>query len=150
MIASSVGCSAVNTQDPRTIVLSLLVAATGPALAGIGWELIFDHGYHRYQLSALLVLGALAYPFAFLFVSLIGLPAFLLARRLNLVRWWSAICVGLLGGTLIEIAMSPQALHVENIFLRAVQGAASAILFYLCVGSGNVPNVPDRRGTYAE
>jgi hypothetical protein len=41
------------------------------------------------------------YPFCAQAVLALGVPAYLLGCWLNLVRWWSALIVGLIGGVIV-------------------------------------------------
>jgi hypothetical protein len=48
------------------------------------------------------------YPFSALAVLALGIPAYLLGRWLKLVRWWSALIVGLVGGAIVWLSQQWQ------------------------------------------
>jgi hypothetical protein len=89
------------------IYLNIFYPMTSEPLMMLGWIIVV------YQ-PVLLVCAAL------------GLPAYLIGRRLNLVRWWSALLVGALIGAAFG-----------NFQINCPLGAATAILFWLIVRLGN-------------
>ena len=83
------------------------------------------------------VLASLALVPGFYFFSavptiLLGVPAFLALLRFNLVRWWSALGVGFLIGTLMAVIVrSPSSVQAHDFLVMAPTGAASALSFWL-------------------
>src|SRR5688572_24911919 len=76
-----------------------------------------------------------AYWFSCLLAGLVGLPAFLLLSKFNLVTWWSAIGCGAISGVVALVAIlgafeGPVALRYS------VLGAGAGLLFWLVLRSG--------------
>ena len=73
----------------------------------------------------------LLYLFALWSVILLGLPMYLLGRRLRLVRWWSAAIAGALAGAMADILIRDLRLPASDELLRfAVIGAAAGFSFW--------------------
>lgn len=112
------------------IILGLLAAGLGPLVGGSLFYL-FRGELTGENAAQMLAMSLLFYPFALVFACLIGLPLFLVARRFQLVRWWSAIGSGLFGGCLVAFLLAPSApFYPNNYLLGATEGVASALLFF--------------------
>ena len=72
-----------------------------------------------------------AYWFSALFVGILGVPMFLILRRLGLVSWWSAAIGGTLGGVMVPFILinNPE---VAVLTRFTVLGAVSGLLFWTC------------------
>ena len=83
------------------------------------------------------VLGSffVAYWFSALATGLVGLPAFLLLSKFNLVAWWSAIGCGALAGLLALVAVSGNP-DGASVLRFAVLGSSAGLLFWLVLRSG--------------
>jgi hypothetical protein len=62
---------------------------------------------------------------------LVALPAFLLFKRFGLVRWWSAMGVGLAIGAFMGCTFGFHLAQVPDILFMAGTGAVSALGFWL-------------------
>lgn len=97
------------------------------------------------ELNPFWVIGFMPVTFVFsaLFMTLFGAPAFLLGKRLNLVRWWSAIIVGSLLGTIVDVVVrwpgtggSLSSWVVADfrslyVYIDTVMGALTGFVFWL-------------------
>ena len=77
-------------------------------------------------------LGVVVYLYALFFTALFGMPTYFLFRRLNLVRWWSAMIVGLLAGVLLgAVFRSPNHPQVSDFQLMIPSGVLVGAAFWL-------------------
>lgn len=85
--------------------------------------------------------GAIAFaiPFSYIFAAIVGFPAYLIAERFSLTRFWHYLIVGLLAGVaagvLLSIAMGvsdfkPLAVAAGMLFL-GLHGAIVASVFWM-------------------
>jgi hypothetical protein len=75
---------------------------------------------------------AIAYVFAIGFVSILGVPAFLLLRPLRLGHWWSVGAAGmLLGFGVATLLRSFNAPEFRELLVTGALGGLSAIVFWL-------------------
>jgi hypothetical protein len=83
------------------------------------------------------VLGTflVAYWFSALAAGLVGLPAFLLLSKFNLVAWWSAVGCGALAGIAALVAVSDNTDGATALRFSAL-GAGAGLLFWLVLRSG--------------
>jgi len=71
------------------------------------------------------------YAFSLFFTLVLGLPVFLLLRRLSLVRWWSALAAGIaIGAIVASLVQGSTFLSVEVAGFGAALGAGEAMLFW--------------------
>jgi len=81
------------------------------------------------------------YFFSLVAILVFGVPAFLLGRRLNLIRWWSAVISGFFIGVLVAVVfVRPRIVQFSPDFIRddlrgflflGTTGALSALVFWL-------------------
>lgn len=72
------------------------------------------------------------YVFALPFIVVFGVPAFLLARYLRLVRWWSAVAVGITIGAIVAILVAIQGtIDIQDFIIFCPLGGASGLTFWL-------------------
>ena len=72
------------------------------------------------------------YYFAAAATVLLGLPAFLVLRKFNLVTWWSSLGGGALVGVLAQIAVTSGRLDEPESLVRfATLGAIAGLAFWL-------------------
>lgn len=70
-------------------------------------------------------------------IVLIGAPMFLVLRALRLVRWWSALLAGCLGGAVVGLVLRLPAAPMRGDFLILCPvGATAAIVFWLALKAG--------------
>jgi hypothetical protein len=107
----------------RSIVVGFLVAAAIPTVV------------FAIQVKTDYILGLLPMLLYFLTMAMavLGLPAFLILRRFNLVRWWSALASGLAIGTLMAVLVRlPGSPRFDEMALSmTLSGAASGLAFFL-------------------
>ncbi len=121
-------------QEGNTIAALLVapfVAAFGVALAGQ-----FEDGVNSFSYSALLGWTFIFYVYAALATLLLGLPGFLLMRKLRVIRWWSASLFGAVVGVGIFALIDPRGIPAivadgpRSALLGSI-GALSAFAFWL-------------------
>ena len=77
------------------------------------------------------VASLLALPFSVLSMLIIGVPGFLLCRRIGFVTWWLALGVGALAGVLVAVAR-PANQPVADVLARYVLvGSIAGLTFWL-------------------
>ena len=114
-------------KESISIALSLAAAGFGPLVGG---TLLYAIQGKFGDIPMGLAISLVVYPVAFIFACIFGLPLFLLARHLKLVRWWSAIASGLLVGCAVQFLVLNGPHHFENLLLYAIEGMSSALLFF--------------------
>jgi len=81
---------------------------------------------------AIIGLFPIGYAFSVLFTGLFGVPAFFLARRLRLIRWWSTVTVGFAIGTAVAfIVKLPAPVSFREVITVALIGAVSGFIFWI-------------------
>lgn len=121
-----------------------LVAAFGLALAGL---VKTDSAHINFEEVA--VWTFIFYLYAAYAAFLLGLPSFLVLRRLGAIRWWSATLVGLLVGVAVFAFIEPRGFSAiasvpYQAALWASIGGLSAFVFWLVwrQGLGSSLNQP--------
>jgi len=118
-------------KENTAIVLGTLLAAAVPAIVG-GLQTPIYGGIVNTDIVSVFGLALVFYPFSLAFACLFGLPLFWLSRHYHLVRWWSALIAGLLAGAAgAVVIVGPRAAMASNIVTFAIEGAASALLFFV-------------------
>jgi hypothetical protein len=106
-----------------------LVAAFGLSLANA-----VRAGSPQFKVVEVLVWTFIFYFYAAWATVLLGLPSFLVLRKLGAVRWWSAAIVGSVVGVLVLAFIDPRGLSVvahQGTVLWGGVGAVSAFTFWL-------------------
>ena len=76
-------------------------------------------------------------PYSLFAGAVVGIPSFLICKRLDVDSWWMAIVIGSIAGFLITvIAPEVYALHIR-ILLYGVLGAISGMVFWAIYRSAN-------------
>lgn len=121
-----------------TTVLGFLIAPLVPVVVGIA----LGPPSKAADLGLFVVMGTFVYIYSFILMALFGVPAYFLLRRINLVRWWSALLTGLalgcLMGTIFRLPNQPQ---IGDIFTMAFMGASAGFVFWLIWSRGVDPAV---------
>ena len=74
----------------------------------------------------------LVYMWCLVAALVLGVPAFVFLLRVDLIRWWSALPVGLLIGLVMGVLVRwPAWKSVEALIQFALAGAISALVFWL-------------------
>ncbi len=102
------------------VVVGLLAAPLAPAIYFAVMTPITVNG----QTQSGFGLISLFYPYALAASFLFGMPAYLLARRLGLAIWWSALTAGAAIGALF-------ASRLHDLLMLCPLGAAAAFLFWI-------------------
>ena len=106
----------------------MFVAPLTPAVFGALSTPITD----KLELLPILFLTPLFYFYTFLATIFLGVPAFLLGRRLRLIKWWSALVAGTVIGALVAVLIWLQSkIQVHDFIIFCPLGAASAFTFWL-------------------
>jgi hypothetical protein len=112
-------------------VISFLVAPLFPA-AMLGLLTPITGGVINTDPVSILGLMPVGYFFSAVATALLGVPAFLLLKHFDLVRWWSAIASGLVIGALVAIAIRlPSVVQARDLLVMVPIGGASALIFWL-------------------
>ena len=75
---------------------------------------------------------AVGYFFSAMAVLVFGVPSFFLFRHLGLVRWWSALASGCVGGGLVGfIVKLPNGAEPHEILRMVAIGGVAGIVFFL-------------------
>ena len=80
------------------------------------------------------------YLYSWLPMLVLGLPSFLLARHLRLVKWWSALCAGLIIGAAVYTAIQ-HSITDRGFVVYTIAGAASGLCFWCIWSLGKETNV---------
>jgi hypothetical protein len=72
-------------------------------------------------------------------VALFGIPLFLLFLRFGLVRWWSVLGAGLVGGALVGVIVSSNRLQAPAVLFMSGIGIAAALAFWVVWRLGREP-----------
>lgn len=76
---------------------------------------------------------------ASVFAAMIALPAFLFLRRIKLVRWWSAMPVGIIIGIIIAYESAyPKGSDIDRILGWGIIGGISAFVFWVVWRKGKI------------
>jgi hypothetical protein len=106
-----------------------LIAAFSLSVAGS-----VETGLTNFSLLVLLGWTVVFYFYAALATAVLGLPSFLLLRKLGVVRWWSAILVGIAVGIVVFVLVDPRGLAAVLSEPRSIVwggiGALSAFAFW--------------------
>jgi hypothetical protein len=121
-----------------SIVLGLLAAGLGPGLVG-GLLEVIPAGIAKTDFTLLLIMSLVVYPFTIFLALIFGIPLFLAFNHFHLVRWWSAILSGLIVGSAAAFVFAPSP-SVWTVETFALEGAGSALLFWVVWRRGNTPN----------
>ncbi len=121
-------------------VVASLVAALSLTLAGF----VRQAGVANVDPLSLYVWTFFAYMYTTLATVVFALPAFLVLRRLSLVRWWTAAAVGLCIGVLLLVIVSPRGFSAVIVEPQAAVlwggvGMLSAFVFWLVWRQGQRP-----------
>ena len=95
---------------PKRPLLLAVVAASGAAALQLTiYALITQNEEHLKVLSELALYGAVAFTLTFLYAAavatIVGIPMFLLFRKLGMVGWWYAYVVGPMIGIGVAFAL---------------------------------------------
>jgi hypothetical protein len=116
------------------LVPSLCVAWEGPALQPIHVVTIVER-------------CALVYPVSLVVGSLVGLPIFFILSLLRLTDWWAIVLSGFLVGALLVtiIGLLGGGFLLSEISISGLEGAGSALVFWLYWRMGPTPNAQSAR-----
>jgi hypothetical protein len=104
------------------LVVALSVGVLTPA----------DPGSVAAQVLGFFVLVLVWYVYACIFTAVFAVPAFLILRHFNLVRWWSTLAGGMVIGSLAGAVIGePTAVMLRGVFPIAVLGGISGFVFWL-------------------
>jgi hypothetical protein len=138
-------------REGYVIGIAVILTPIAPVIATvIGSGAIVDPD--RRIAAGIVMLG---YPIALIVTFFLGLPAFIAARRKNLIRWWTApflgIPIGLLIVTPMALSVSPETDAIRLWANAAALGSLSSFVFWLIrhtltkkftVGSGTTAGQP--------
>jgi hypothetical protein len=117
------------------VALAFLVAPAIPALALPYFTPLFSgFGFPRYDFRGVVFF----YVASLIFGTLLGLPSFLVLRKLKLVRWWSAGLVGAAIGAGIALAFAGAEIPATFLSSWAGSGAIAAISCWFVLDAGGV------------
>jgi hypothetical protein len=118
-------------------VVSPLVAALGLSVAGS-----VETGGENFSVLSLLGWTVVFYIYAALATLVLALPSFLLLRRFGVVRWWSALLVGIAIGVVVFAFVLPGGSGPVTSDSRLIwcgsMGALSALVFWVIWRRGHM------------
>jgi hypothetical protein len=119
-------------RESNYTVVALLVA---PLVAAVGlplWGFVSDGGLTE-SFASVIAWTFIFYWYALVATVIIGLPCFLLLRKIRLVKWWSSLASGFLVGLLVLLAIDPNAASTRpnDIGVWGGIGGISAFVFWL-------------------
>lgn len=123
------------------VVAAASMSGLGLAGYGVAESVFTAYGVPSKDLSDWLIF---AFGFGFIvslpFALFLGLPIFLVLRRLRLVSWRSALVVGFgIGIFAVGFARDFRVLHSGEVVKMGLEGAASALAFWACWRRSQVP-----------
>lgn len=125
------------------LAIGLLLAPLLPAL--VLASLSPGLGVVSGDLGSLIPIAALLYLPAFFVVALLGLSVLAFLQHLDLVRWWTALLSGFVGGGLVALVVTDfRGLRADRFMadlpvslIWAGCGSAVAMILWLCWKAGN-------------
>ena len=112
----------------RLMVRKIIAVVTGAILASMIPALLF---LATSKLDSYSSLFLVFYMYSFFAISAIGLPCFILLRRLGVANLWSALILGFISGALISLGVSGlKNITVQNLMLLGATGAVTASVFW--------------------
>jgi len=116
-------------KESTAATVGFLVAAVPPALMLGLLTPISREGPDPVAVIGLFPIG---YAFSILFVGVFGVPAFFLARRFRLIRWWSTVTVGFAIGVAAAFILKwPTSATLGEVLPLAITGAVSGLIFWI-------------------
>jgi hypothetical protein len=82
------------------------------------------------DIVSVLGLTAVFYPYVLVLGGLVGLPLFLILRRIGMVRWWSATLGGALAGAAAAYLVRGY-FYPKDFAVLVPEGAAAGFVFWL-------------------
>lgn len=112
----------------RAAILATLAAPLVPAFLG---ALItpLRGGTINTDLTSVLGLTVVVYPFALVLGSIVGLPLLLVFRRYHLAGWWSAALSGAIAGA-FWVGVITLRFDLRNSVLVGIEGALAGLTFW--------------------
>jgi hypothetical protein len=118
--SASVSVGFVAAAVVPSLLMAILTLRWEPEIRGLGEAALFVG-----------VAFLVALPFSVLPTLIIGVPGFLLCRRVGLVTWWLALGVGAVAGALVAV-VRPANQPVADVLVKYVLlGAAGGLTFWL-------------------
>lgn len=131
--------------EPVAVFCGLISAAAVPAV----FLAMQSSPGREFEVSVVAVWFAILYPYSFVFVVLLGLPAFFLLRPFRPGHWWSVMSAGGLLGAAAEWLVRIQGrLYVPELLTFGGLGSASALVFWL-IWIGSLPKVESGQSVHS-
>lgn len=113
----------------RAAILGVLAAPLGPAFLGALMTPL-SGGPINTDLTSVLGQAMVAYPFVLVLGNIVGVPLFLIFRRYDLARWWSAVLSGVIAGA-FWVGVITRRFEVHNFVLLGIEGALAGLTFWV-------------------
>jgi putative effector of murein hydrolase LrgA (UPF0299 family) len=127
-------------RDTATLIAFLTVPVI-PSLVGA----VLTPETRRFDVVTIVVFAGISYLISAAVAALFGAPIFFWLRRINLVRWWSALITGFVVGAVMALVVRlPSLAHMREILLLGLEGAVSAFVFWLIWKQGREPSSTKR------
>jgi hypothetical protein len=117
---------------PRITTIIAFIAV--PIIPAAGLAMLTDWSFNSFWLVLLY------YPHALIITSALSVPAYFIGKWLGLIRWWSALTVGLFIGTLFGYWLMEDSVYgpglvtplffAENVFWLTAFGGLSGFVFW--------------------
>jgi hypothetical protein len=119
--------------ERRAALIGFVAASVVPSLRMAILALPWEPGIRSLGEAALFVGVAfsVALPFSVLPTLIIGVPGFLLCRRVGLVTWWLALGVGAVAGVLVAVARPANQPVADMLVKYVLLGAAAGLTFWV-------------------
>lgn len=114
--------------EGRAAILASLTAPLVPAFLGALMTPLRG-GPVNTDLTSVLGLTVVAYPFTLVLGNIVALPLFFVFRRYDLARWWSAALSGAIAGV-FWVGVITLRFDLHNSVLLGIEGALAGLTFW--------------------
>lgn len=111
----------------KATLIAFLTAPAIPPLVGA----VITPQTREFDIVTILIFATIAYMVSAAAAALLGAPIFFSLRRINLVRWWSALVAGFAIGVVMAVLVRlPNLAHAQEIILMGIEGAVAGLVFW--------------------
>ena len=122
----------MNSRELKFTFAGFLAAAVVPALMfGLLTPVTTSWGPVNTDVVSVFALAVPGYFYSSFAAAVFGVPAFLVFRRYNLIRWWSTILAGLAVGAGLSLLFTAPQIQWQAVAIWSFSGALAAWVFWL-------------------